>query len=872
MAQDSAGMSATALEHQTALFSAVKVLTGDLRPQAVLQRLVVEATGLLEADAADCYVYEEERRTFRCVAAHGLDGELVGWEFPADEGLASEVLRRGRSQLAQDYPGLRVPHPAYDGFCAAACAPMIWSGETRGVLGVGSRDPAREFGLADAAALEAFASLASLALRNAASFEASERQARIQRGFYRIAAVLGESLSLSQTSHAVAQIAAEALGGDFAAVLIPGAAGLELAGAQDLPGPLSEALRRGLPQSASALTSSARDRRILASEAVAEDDRFDAEWRELLAGSGCRSLLAVPLEHPGSDEAGVVLVFFATERSTTDDDLELSAHLADAAKGALERSELFEAERRSRALAQELARTTSAVARELDPAGVLQEVVRRVPRLLGVDACAIWMFEEDDLVAVAVEGWGSEEVLGTKIAATGRPAGDIIQSSEPLLVSSVSSDRELAEADPVLAAGHEAYLGVPLAGREGVMHGVLSVYSRRRRSWREEEVEALLALGGNAAAALASAELYQRVALEKERSDAILASIADGIVATGPEGEVVLWNAAAEDITGVPRAEAMGRTTEQVLQRRLASDGDAALGDRLVSILRGGDEVWLSLTEAVMRDGQGAVAGRVYAFRDISAEHQVEQLKSDFVSSVSHELRTPLTSIYGFAATLLRNDVLFGDEERSTFLGYIAAEAERLTNIVDAFLNVTRLETGDLELQLGPTDIGEIVEGSIALIEERAEHSIHRFVLDFPEQPVKARADPAQLRQIVTHLLDNAVRYSPDGGLVTLRLREAGNAVHLQVADEGIGIPQSEQQRIFTKFYRATVRQRGPHEERGPSLSLYIVRGLANAMGGRISVSSTEGQGSTFTVELPLEHEPVTTPAAKPRRITEVRS
>ncbi|MBA3412405.1 MAG: hypothetical protein H0T09_01820, partial [Actinobacteria bacterium] len=81
-----------------------------------------------------------------------------------------------------------------------------------------------------------------------------------------------------------------------------------------------------------------------------------------------------------------------------------------------------------------------------------------------------------------------------------------------------------------------------------------------------------------------------------------------------------------------------------------------------------------------------------------------------------------------------------------------------------------------------------------------------------------------------------------------------------------------EQQRIFTKFYRATVRQRGPHEERGPSLSLYIVRGLANAMGGRISVSSTEGQGSTFTVELPLEHEPVTTPAAKPRRITEVRS
>ncbi len=856
MAHGSASMSATALEHQTALFSAVKVLTGDLRPEAVLQRLVVEVAGLLEADAADCYVYEAERRTFRCVAAHGLDGELVGWEFPADEGLASEVLRRGRSLLAQDYAGLRVPHPAYDGLCGGACAPMMWSGETRGMLGVGSRDPGRGFGPEDAAALEAFASLASLALRNAASFEASERQARIQRGFYRIAAVLGESLSLRQTSHAVAQIAAEALGGDFAAVLIPAAGGLELAGAQDLPAPLWETLRDGLPRSASALTSSARDRRILASEAVAEDGRFDAEWRELLAGSGCRSLLAVPLEHPGSDEAGVVLVFFATERSTTDDDLELSAHLADAAKGALERSELFEAERRSRALAQELARTTSAVARELDPAGVLQEVVRRVPRLLHVDACAIWMFEKEDLVAVAAEGWRSEEALGARVPATGRPAGDIVQSSEPLLVSSVGSDRQLVELDPFLAAGHEAYLGIPLAGREGALHGVLSVYSRRRRSWREEEVEALLALGGNAAAALASAELYQRVALEKERSEAILASIADGIVATGPEGEVVLWNAAAEDITGVPRAEAMGRTTEQVLQRRLASDGDAPLGDRLVSILRGGDEVWLSLTEAVMRDAHGEVAGRVYAFRDISAEHQVEQLKSDFVSSVSHELRTPLTSIYGFAATLLRNDVLFGDEERRTFLGYIAAEAERLTNIVDAFLNVTRLETGDLELRLGPTDVGASVEAAIALVEERAEGSRHRFVLDFPEQPVSARADPAQLRQIVMHLLDNAVRYSPDGGSVTVRLRANDDAVHVQVADEGIGIPQSEQQRIFTKFYRAPVRQLGRDDERGPSLSLYIVRGLVSAMGGRVSVSSIEGQGSIFTVELPLEYEP----------------
>ena len=188
-----------------------------------------------------------------------------------------------------------------------------------------------------------------------------------------------------------------------------------------------------------------------------------------------------------------------------------------------------------------------------------------------------------------------------------------------------------------------------------------------------------------------NAELYQRVALEKEQSVAILANVADGIVAVDRDGHVVLWNAAAERITGVPTAEALGRTPREVLHASSSRSGTAR--DRLVPILRGGEEVWLSLTEAVMRDPPGAVAGRIFAFRDISAERLVDQMKSEFVSTVSHELRTPLTSIYGFAETLLRRDiVLFGEEERETFLGYIASEPERLTSIVDALLNVARLD------------------------------------------------------------------------------------------------------------------------------------------------------------------------------------
>ena len=243
---------------------------------------------------------------------------------------------------------------------------------------------------------------------------------------------------------------------------------------------------------------------------------------------------------------------------------------------------------------------------------------------------------------------------------------------------------------------------------------MLAVYAREARSWREEEVEALAALAGNVSAFLSNAELYQRVVMERERSVAILGNVADGIVAVDREGNVVLWNAAAEEITDVPASEAMGRSPADVLQRSLEADETSAEGRGLIQIRRAEEEVWLSVSEAVMRDPAGAVSGRIYAFRDVSSDRLVEQLKSGFVSTVSHELRAPLTSIYGFAETLLRDDVAFGDEERRTFLGYIASEAQRLTGIVDALLSVARLESGDLQVQFAPTDLREIDTLAIA--------------------------------------------------------------------------------------------------------------------------------------------------------------
>jgi PAS domain S-box-containing protein len=377
---------------------------------------------------------------------------------------------------------------------------------------------------------------------------------------------------------------------------------------------------------------------------------------------------------------------------------------------------------------------------------------------------------------------------------------------------------------------------------------VLAVYSQGPRVWREEEVEALTALAGNASAVLSNAELYQRVALERERSYAILSNIADGIVAVDREGKVVLWNESAEAITGVPGAAALGRTPVEVLQRELASGDEGTAGERLLSIQRGGDEVWLSLTEAVMHDPVGSVSGRIFAFRDVSSERIVEEMKSTFVSTVSHQLRAPLTSIYGFAETLLRRDVLFGEEERRTFLEYIASEAQRLTTIVDTLLSVARLEAGDMQVELTPTDLRAVVSDAISSVQEGAIVNGHRFVLELPDEPLAASADREKLGQILRNLLDNAVKFSPDGGTVTVEAHRRAGRVEVRVVDQGEGIPEAEREHIFSKFHRAD--STGGHG--GAGLGLFIARGLVLAMGGRIWVDSAEGGGSSFAFELPL--------------------
>ena len=344
----------------------------------------------------------------------------------------------------------------------------------------------------------------------------------------------------------------------------------------------------------------------------------------------------------------------------------------------------------------------------------------------------------------------------------------------------------------------------------------------------------------------------QQIALERHAR--VLEHVDDGVFLVDDDGFLQHWNPAAHAITGIRPDEALGRQAETVLPGWEvvaplipvgAAPGPGSVEAKVVPLELDGRELWLAVSGVSFSDGT------VYAFRSLTEERALDELKGEFIATVSHELRTPLAAIYGSAQTLLRTDLELDDSGRKRLLDVIAQEAERLSRIADEILFAGKLDTGQFSLGEQGFDFRtlaqDVVEEMRSALAAQENISIELAVPDTIEC---VAGDPDKLRQVLINLIDNAVKYSPDGGRIEVAIepREAG--VRIVVKDEGIGIAPPHQRRIFGKFYRVD-----PDLTRGvggTGLGLYICRELVRLMEGRLTVSSEEGKGSTFVVDLPV--------------------
>jgi PAS domain S-box-containing protein len=426
-----------------------------------------------------------------------------------------------------------------------------------------------------------------------------------------------------------------------------------------------------------------------------------------------------------------------------------------------------------------------------------------------------------------------------------------VRTGESLLYRTISLDllasstKDEEHYEVLRELGMASAMVVPLIAGGRTFGALMLVSSDPERLYDEGDLDFANHLGRRAAVAVENARLYS-AAEERARAALVVEHVADGVLLVDRAGVIRLWNPAAEQISGVPAEEALGRRADAIISpwtsiEELAESADMRPTTHAVEIE--GRELWLSIT------GVGFEGGSVYAFRDLTAERAVERLKSDFVSTISHELRTPLAAIYGAALTLRREDVLLGEPQRAGLLEVIASESDRLARIVNDILWVSRLESGGMQTTVETCDGVELARSIVEAARNYVPPSI-KLKLTAPKNTPPIEADPDKARQVLTNLIDNAVKYSPDGGRVTVEITVEGQRLRYAVRDEGLGVPPAEHRRIFEKFYRLD-----PDLTRGvggTGLGLYISRELLERMGGRIWVESSGTGGSTFVAELPI--------------------
>ena len=345
---------------------------------------------------------------------------------------------------------------------------------------------------------------------------------------------------------------------------------------------------------------------------------------------------------------------------------------------------------------------------------------------------------------------------------------------------------------------------------------------------------------------------------------AVLDSTIDGILLSDSDGNVQLANRPVLTLTRELGMRYDGPVVDRLLSvehrikdrdryhaamERLRANPDAETFDEFEDAVSG--RAFQGFT-APVRDDRGGFLGRIWTLREVTQQRELDQLKDDFVATVSHELRTPLTSMMGFLEMLREGEAGPLTDEQKRFLAIVYRSSERLQRLVGDLLFVARLDASGLQLHFAPVRLDEIarevVESSAALARSR------EIELDFEVTGVPpVLGDQERLVQLVGNLLSNALKFTPAGGTVTVRVFAEGDGAVLEVADTGIGIPADEQDRLFQRFFRSSTatQQAIP----GTGLGLVISRAIAEAHGGTIDVTSQVGAGTRFRVELPAQHD-----------------
>jgi PAS domain S-box-containing protein len=423
-----------------------------------------------------------------------------------------------------------------------------------------------------------------------------------------------------------------------------------------------------------------------------------------------------------------------------------------------------------------------------------------------------------------------------------------------LMANSVHSDLQQSVALPLVFA------------RE--MLGLLVVFRTFRDTPTPNDLQVLQSFADQAAIAVNNAQMYAKIDQERKRLAAILEFSGDGVMFLDAHQAILRFNRALERLTGWRAQDAIGRQQDEVLRWKrveknnlrdalangwpytAAADSPAQILYIEGDLLRlDGLTLSVGITYAPLFNAEGKLANIIANARDITNFRQAQEMQNVFVSTVSHELKTPVALIKGYAGTLRRDDVTWDPTVINNGLQVIEEEADRLNELIENLLATSTLQAERMKLDVEDVWLQRIAANTVERF--RIQTKKHTLKLNFPKDYPIIRGDAVRLRQLIDNLVNNAIKYSPDGGLVEVGGTFDQHHVTVYVRDEGVGIPEADQERIFERFYR--IDGTLARKTQGTGLGLYLAKAIVEAHGGRIHVESRAGEGSTFIMTLPQD-------------------
>jgi PAS domain S-box-containing protein len=513
--------------------------------------------------------------------------------------------------------------------------------------------------------------------------------------------------------------------------------------------------------------------------------------------------------------------------------------------------------------------TTGVVTSAAEYEEVLKRVLAKVAMILQAEKCVFMVLDKEagELYASRPAlGLTDEEVRRFRVRATQGISGQVFRDGEPVIFNdAVKDERTVKENVALLNVRNGVCVPLTLEKRDPDTNkviekktvGVLHVFNKRYGSmFTEEDTRLLSVLARQASQVIAQTQSYFEVVEEKKQLVSAIESIVSGLITVAKNGHMMQINASARRMFGLNSQEVHGRPFDEIIE-------DQAVRDLINSCIRDEEEqlaeIAVNMPEerifqsqtALMHNEDHEIIGAVVVFNDITEIRSIERMKTAFVSTVSHELRTPLTSIKGFISTLLQDHEGYYDTDtQREFYQIIDSECDRLTRLISDLLNVSRIEAGRaLDLNLQPVGLRNLIEKVISV--QKSYASNHELVTDIADGIDQVVADEDKVDQILTNLVNNAIKYSPNGGKITIKAWPEDERAVISVSDQGMGIPDDHLAKVFDRFHR--IDNRDTRKVGGTGIGLFLVKHLVEAHHGDIRVDSEVGVGTTFTFWLPKE-------------------